>query len=261
MTVRSTSDIVHFLKMTDSLLFQEIKRYWTALVQLIYPQACIVCSKNLELDQNHLCSDCQGKISVLNQPVCPRCATTLPSYSDKRCSTCQKSTKRYADYGMSCFSYEGGVKTILHQIKFSKKAWYLKSLKPFFKEIDWILAENHYDIIIPVPMDPARKREREYNPSELISKLIQPHFPSARFQKVLVKTKRTKPQSELNREERLSNLTDAFKLKREASVFGKTVLLVDDVVTTMSTVNECAKCLKQNGAIRVDFFSIARTIL
>ena len=76
---------------------------------------------------------------------------------------------------------------------------------------------------------------------------------------VIKKTKKTIPQSQLRRQERLNNLNRAFSIKRPGEIKGKHILLVDDIFTTGSTVNECAQLLKEHGAERVDFFTIARS--
>ena len=92
-------------------------------------------------------------------------------------------------------------------------------------------------------------------------KLLQKKkFPKTPIRDIIRKTRRTKPQSILHREERLENLINAFRLKRGVKIKRKKILLIDDVMTTGATLNECAKCLIQNGAKRVDVFSLARTV-
>ncbi|MBI4358842.1 MAG: ComF family protein [Candidatus Omnitrophica bacterium] len=118
-------------------------------------------------------------------------------------------------------------------------------------------------MIIPVPLDSRRARERGFNQALIIAKMLKrtdkkntpPIVP------LLRKVKKTLPQSQLRREERLNNLAGAFTIRKQRGIRGKQILLVDDIFTTGSTINECTKVLKEAGADRVDFFTIARSHL
>ncbi len=116
-------------------------------------------------------------------------------------------------------------------------------------------------MIIPIPLDSRRERERGFNQALIIAQMLSELNPknAPQIRGVIAKKKRTLPQSQLKREERLSNLENAFFLKQKSVVQGKQVLLVDDIFTTGATINECARILKEDGAERVDFFTIARS--
>jgi len=119
---------------------------------------------------------------------------------------------------------------------------------------------QNYDIIVPVPLDPRRRFVREFNQAMLIARLLTRHEPRPRPKifNCLVKKRKTAPQSQLKREERLENLTESFQMRKKRALDGAHILLVDDIFTTGSTLNECAKVLKKSGAGRVDFFTVAR---
>ncbi len=242
------------------VIAQEIHHYWTAFVRLIYPEVCLLCSGSLEIQDCYICGPCIHKIETLKPPLCPKCAMQIPPYLSKmsRCPSCQN-MKTHFDRGYALFPYQNEIKKILHSVKFSKKSWHLKALDPFLNDLTMPPIFD-YDFLVPVPLDPIRKRQREFNQSHLIARLIHQHDNSSPIRSVLKKVKRTEPQSALDRSRRLENLGNAFKLRRGSKVSGKKILLIDDIVTTGATVNECAKCLKEKGALKVDFFALARTI-
>ncbi len=239
---------------------QEIRNYWTAFVRIIYPALCLTCESSLEIDERYLCISCQLRIPHLKEPLCQKCAAECPPFapSNFRCSCC-RSIKSYYHRGTALFPYRDEVKTILHTVKFEKKPWHLKIFNEAIMKAALPLPITEYDLIVPVPADPKRKRERDFNPTYLIAKTIAQSSCAPRVKAVLKKVKSTPPQSDLDRAKRLVNLKEAFRLSWRADIRNQKILLVDDIVTTSATINECAKCLKEAGANRVDFFALART--
>ncbi len=250
-------------KMFDSLFLiqKEIAKYWTTFLRLIYPSFCIFCEKPLSLDENYCCEPCVKALPMLRTPLCPKCASELPPFLARksRCSSCRNITAYY-DQGIAFFRYEDKIKTLLQHVKFSKKSWYLKIFLKFLSEIKFPISLGDYDMLVPVPMDSKRLREREFNQSELIAELIGRTKNAPPVESLLKKVRKTAPQSLLHRNERLVNLTEAFQVKKRFNLKNKKILLIDDVMTTGATINECARSLKEKGAKRVDFFSLARTI-
>lgn len=116
-------------------------------------------------------------------------------------------------------------------------------------------------MIVPIPLHPQRERERGFNQALVIARMLkQSGIRSVRIEQLLEKKRRTLAQSQLRRAERLDNLRGAFSVRKKDLVRGKHILLVDDVITTGSTVNECARTLKAEGAARVDALALARSI-
>lgn len=239
----------------------EFNHWWRSFIRILYPASCILCKTPLLLDELHLCVLCRRKIQPLRSPLCLKCAHPLPPYDAyKTCSACRSDRPRY-DRGFALVEYDEPNKAIFHQIKFEKKPWLfeiyqqllLQSLdRPSFRE---------YEMIIPVPLDGSRKRKRGFNQAQLIAEMIQSIHSdrSLPIRNLIKKVKKTTPQSQLHRNHRLTNLKGVFALKESHLVEGKKILLVDDIATTGSTLNECAHLLKENGAEQVDFFTIARS--
>ncbi len=240
----------------------ELSRLWTSFVRLFYPANCIFCHEALELDeQNYACKTCVERLPTLKKPLCVKCAGELPPYGPlgPMCNRCLRE-KTYYKRGISIFRYEDTIKHLIQKVKFGKKSWYLKAVARFLKYAETPLEFSKYDLIVPVPLDSSRARTREFNQSLLFAKLLKKEQKvRAPVKNILRKAIKTRPQSALHRDERITNLQNAFRLRNHAKISGMNILLVDDVMTTGSTLNECAKCLREAGARRVDMFTLSRT--
>jgi ComF family protein len=154
--------------------------------------------------------------------------------------------------------YEGVIRECIHSLKYENN----QSLGEYFSRdlMQCINKENwHLDLVIPVPLSPFRIKERGYNQSALLARPLAIGL-SLRYQPYgLKRIRNTQSQVELNVEERRMNVAGAFQAVPEI-VQGKNVLLVDDVTTTGSTINECAKALKSGGARAVYCLALARPI-
>jgi ComF family protein len=239
----------------------EILYYWKSFIRILYPAYCPVCQAPLGLEENGACRQCASKIEPIKDPCCLKCSRPLPPFGPTRtiCPAC-RSNRPYYDQGFSLVRYDETAKTIFHQIKFKNKPWLIKIFEPYVSAFSLASDLSRYDAIIPVPLDSKRKREREFNQSEMISNMVKRfnRETAPPILRVLKKNRKTPPQSQLNRAERLCNLKDAFSVARAGLIAGKKILLIDDILTTGTTINECAKLLKENGAESVDFLTIAR---
>ncbi|MBI4394737.1 MAG: ComF family protein [Candidatus Omnitrophica bacterium] len=239
----------------------EFNCYWRSLLRILYPAACALCRIPLVLEETYLCRTCILKIEPLKDPKCIKCAHPLPPYGTYKslCSAC-RSARPYYDRGFALVPYEEPVKSIFHQIKFGKKLWLLKIFTKILHRFSKSIDLKNYELIVPVPLDRSRRRERGFNQAYVIAQMLKRSAQTSSIQiSELLRKRRTLPQSQLRREERLSHLKGAFSLRKREGANGRQILLVDDIVTTGSTINECAKTLKENGAERVDFFAIARS--
>lgn len=205
------------------------------ILELIYPKTCGMCEN---ISNSYLCSKCKLKIKNLLK-------LNIAQYKDK----CFNSHTYL-------FKYEEGIRDKLLKYKFRDYSYLYK----FFSEIiiNNCNLKNNYDIILPVPIHKKRKAKRGYNQSELIAKEIAKNVNVEYSNNVLIKTSDTVPQSTLNQHQRISNVLGIYKVINSQIIENKNILLIDDIFTTGSTVNECAKVLKQNGAKLVDVLTIAK---
>jgi ComF family protein len=235
---------------------------FSRIVNLLYPAQCHACGvKTIAWDQN-ICDVCLKKIKKRLPPFCIKCGRQIPGEPEAMyvCNDC-KNEQLYFDRAFSVFYYDGILKKLVHNFKYNKMTALAKEFVElviaFMKEYD---IGKRCEIVVSIPMHPFRLFKREINPSEILAKNIAKKLGLHYFNSILKKTKNTPPQSMLSRTERIENLEGSFSLRKykEHDIKGKNILLVDDLFTTGSTVNECAKVLKEAGGAYIEVITLAR---
>lgn len=213
---------------------------------------CLCCGKDV-FDGTAFCPDCTKLVVYNNGKTCKRCGVGIEGEEDY-CGNCAFD-RIYFDQAYSVFSYEGAVQKAILSMKFNNLASYAKV---FAKYLVFLAAkvDLQYDIVTFAPMSRSSLRKRRYNQAQQLAK----HFcdlldKDDLLVEAIVKQKETKPQEQLNRSERKTNLVNAYSIN--ADVSGKRVLVIDDVKTTGATLNECAKVLKNAGATAVYGLTVA----
>ena len=209
----------------------------------------------------YVCQPCWETISVLPEPKCPRChlpfssASTLTHSPRHLCGRCRQ---RPPAYTKACtpYAYRGVLKDAISQFKYHGKVRLAQPLAQLMASA-WDLPRD-IDGIMAVPLHPTRLREREYNQSLLLAERLSHRLGVPVMWNVLIRTQHTVPQTTLKRSARLKNLRKAFAVIRPEVIAGKRILLVDDVFTTGTTINECAKTLRKAGAEAVYVETLAR---
>ena len=214
------------------------------LVNLVYPLRCAACSKSLD---------------PLNElGVCKTCADGIKPNPKSHCAT-------YGDFfeiAYSAFLYEKALKELIHVLKYKNRislsGLLSEKMISFVKENESILTD--IDVITFVPIDMRRLRRRSFNQSRIFASHLSRRF-GVPLADMLEKSRRTRPQNELSREDRLVNLAGAFRIKKGVTITeGLKILLVDDVMTTGSTLEECSKTLLSAGAAGVKCLALARGV-
>lgn len=157
------------------------------------------------------------------------------------------------------FKYNEFIRKAIINYKFNDKPYYYKTFTKIFitnKKMCDIL--KSYDIIIPVPIHNKRRNQRGYNQTELISKEISKEFANLDYMNILIKNKNAKPQSTLNREQRIENAKNVYGIKEIINIEHKKILIIDDIYTTGSTANECAKILRKQNPNKIGILTIAK---
>ncbi|VBB09429.1 Hypothetical protein LUCI_4719 [Lucifera butyrica] len=158
---------------------------------------------------------------------------------------------------MAVCEYTGGLKRLIHDLKFRRKAaaaaYLVALLEEGFRQ-EWLVG---VDAVVPVPLHSARLAERGYNQTELIFRPWAKRHNLVWLGDALVRSRETVPQWELPLKERKKNLQGAFAVIRPGLVAGRHILLVDDIITGGVTMNECARVLKKAGAARVSGLALA----
>ena len=219
---------------------------------ILYPARCPLCGSNSDVfTLSPFCGSCWSEIQRYTGPSCRVCAIPFASEHARVCGQCLKKPppfSRVITYGL----YEGVIREAINQFKFYGLRRLSKPLGNLLLGFDFPAADG----VVPVPLTIARLRERGFNQSLLIARIIAKEIMAPLLMDILVKEKETPPQIGLNARERLLNLRNAFAVK--GSVKGMRLLLVDDVMTTGATVTECSKQLIKSGAEEVVVMTLAR---
>lgn len=210
------------------------------LLDLFFPSKCVTCGKLGEF----LCTNCFSEIIFCESQVCPRCNQI--TNKGKFCARCRQHVFLSGVIAAGYFK-DPFLKEIIHSYKYEGIFSLGEKLSDFI--IEKIKKEGViFDMITFVPITRGRKRYRGYNQSEILANNISGKLGKPNV-KILLKIKETKTQVGLKRKEREKNLNGVFGLTRRTyPIKGKRVLLVDDVITTGTTLNECAKVLRKAGA-------------
>lgn len=230
------------------------------LINLLYPAICQGCHRKLDNPSKHICADCMNKIKLRTPPFCLKCGRQLnidASHTDT-CIDCKLNEPDF-DKAMSVCSYNDFLKNLIHDFKYRKITCIAKEFSDIMLNFAraYGLCRN-IDVIIPIPMHSKRLLKREINHSEVLAKHFAKKLNIPYSNKTINKTQDTALQTSLKRENRIKNLSGAFKINNQASIKNKNILLVDDLFTTGSTVNECAKALKDKSAKYVEVITLAR---
>jgi len=230
-----------------------------AAVSLLYPSVCTICGRSVGAGE-YLCDQCEAKTVRIVAPFCQKCSEPFEGAitSAFTCANCAHRTI-YFDAAVAAYRGRGIVRQMIHEFKYGRQI-HLRHLVARWLHAaldDERLCGRRFDVIVPVPLHPARQRERGFNQASLLAELLSAQT-SIPAKPVLERIRYTTTQTALDRSERMENLHNAFRLRKNADVRGLRVLLVDDVLTTGSTLNECARLLKRAGALSVHAATAAR---
>lgn len=239
-------------------LWKDLRAELAGLLDFILPPACPLCGAETPgLKTGRLCPRCLAGITPLASPHCPRCALPYPAEtgSDHLCEGCLREAPPFAAVAAAGI-YTGALRDAVHRFKYQDAVHLDLPLSLLLREaVERMLPAFSPDLIVPVPLHPEKIRKRTYNQALLIARRLgkkRISVPAA----LLIRTRPTPPQQGLAARQRRRNLQGAFALG--ASVKGKRILLVDDVLTTGATARECAGVLLDGGAEEVAVAVLAR---
>lgn len=228
----------------------EFSKYLQKLGDFIIPPTCPQCGKILAQSQC-FCSQCWQKLIIITEPVCYCCGDMMEFDEGKYhlCNHCLREPPRY-DIARSLLLYNNLSRRLIHRFKYLDQT----HMQKCFNRLLYTIQQDFFqqvDYIIPVPLHPARLRTRKYNQASLLAHEIHNLFHIPVLYEGLHRVINTIPQVTLNGEERRKNLQEAFQVNPHhiRTLNHKTVVLVDDVMTTGSTMNHCALALKQATAV------------
>ena len=213
------------------------------ILNLIYPQTCGICGK---IATNSLCKKCE--IELKKQEESQIIGNNKEEIENKN-----------FDELIYIFKYEGQIRKLILDYKFNEKSYiYLTFVNFLLKNKKIFEKIKNYDTIIPVPISKKRNKTRGYNQSLLIAKEIAQQTNLELVNNCLIKTKNIIEQSKLNKEDRTKNIQGVYELKNKKMIENKKILLIDDIYTTGSTVNECSKILRKGNPSKIGILVLAK---
>jgi len=228
-----------------------------AILDIIYPVniRCLLCgSRKEELMPGGECRSCQDSLPFIVPPACPKCGKPV-LVDGETCPDCLHGYHPYYQ-AMSILEYRRGVPELIHRYKYQRERILAKPM------IEWMtqgvkMKGWHFDIIVPVPLHPKRRRERGFNQAAILAQGIGRNLSKPVICDNLIRVKDTPTQVALDRQNRMANLQGAFKVREPKSFKDKTVLLVDDVYTTGATVDQCTRIILGAGADKIYVLTLA----
>lgn len=247
------------------------------ILDLLFPRQpyCLVCNNKLEPGKALICLSCENKVKPVSPPLCRKCGRPLmgpgltvagsrdfssPGFFKSQvyhlCHDC-RAREHYFVEARSFGHYEGVLKKLIHRFKYGGRRELAELLGGRMVETLESLSWPAFAYIVPVPLHTKRERERGFNQAYLLASVVNYHTGIPIF-RGFIRTKPTEHQTLLDKPLREQNLAGAFKVTDKSSIKGKTLLLIDDVYTTGSTVDECSKILLGGGADNVFVLTCAR---
>lgn len=216
----------------------------------LLPGSCLLCGANSR--DELLCPECNADLPGLPPQLCPLCADQTTH--GERCGACLKDAPCF-DRTIALFHYDFPLDRIIHALKYGHQL----AVAPWCsRRLGRRIAANELDLIIPLPLHPQRLIERGFNQSAEIARTLGNDLNIPVDHTNVLRTRPTAPQADLPHKERKKNVRGAFECRTDLS--GRRLLLIDDVMTTGATVNECARVLKLHGAASVTVAVIARAL-
>jgi len=232
-----------------SILTQGFARLGRKALQALLPNACLLCGGDAAAI---VCPGCAADLPLLPPNRCPQCAE--PTAHGERCGHCLSRTV-YFDGTCTLYRYDFPLDRLIHAFKYGGQ---LALAGWFGGQLADAQGSRDFDRIVPMPLHPARLRERGFNQAAEIARIVG-HRLNVRLDVDSVRrTRPTASQAELPLAERAANVRGAFECSADLS--GQRTLLIDDVMTSGATLSECARTLKLHGAARVEVAVIARAL-
>lgn len=227
--------------------------------ELCFPSVCLLCRQQLTaFTPLHLCQSCQSRIRLIEPPFCQCCGVGFTGTGDNHyCGPCLTKPP-YFSKARAILRYDDESAKLIHAFKYGGKTVARSTFCALAKRAAPFADLAPPELIVPVPLHRERLQSRGFNQALVLARFLFARERRRIAVNLLRRNRWTEPQTTLSGKERRQNLQGAFTVTKPEKVFGRRILLIDDVFTTGTTLNECAKILIENGAAQVEALTLAR---
>jgi len=238
-----------------------LRNWLDAGLAFFYPPACQLCGEQrAKPDEGLVCAQCWSQVRFIRPPFCERCGLPFKGNltTPFECANCREMELHFSA-ARSAVVASGVVLDAIHRYKYQRALWFEPFLGDLLvREAGPVLREQKWDYLVPVPLHPTKKREREFNQAERLARRLGDSIKLPVNTNWLRRVLPTSTQTRLTREERAANMRGAFAMARCNRLHGERIVLLDDVFTTGATTSACAKVLRAAGAAEVCVWTISR---
>jgi ComF family protein len=247
------------MELGASLAAGTLKRGWRFLADAILPPRCLLCGESVG-EPDALCAPCWRGMRFFTPPWCARCGLPFPypMGEDAICGECSGKPPAF-DRARAVLRYDEGSRPLILSFKHADETRLANALGRWMRRAGSEVLEEA-DLLLPVPLHWTRLFRRRYNQAALLAHAIRAGGGPPVAPDWLCRTRRTPSQGQFGRSLREANVRGAFSLRPKRSVKGRRVVIVDEVMTTGATVEECARVLRRGGAEFIGVLTLARTL-
>jgi ComF family protein len=246
-----------------SVLTDSVMGWLNAGLGLLYPEVCQLCGEARATPaEGYVCGGCRARVRFIREPFCERCGRPYEGDITTRfeCANCLEMEWHFRS-ARSAVAARDPVLEVIHRYKYQRALWF----EPFLAELliqaaRPALRGQNRDVIVPVPLHPAKQRQREFNQAERLARRLGAATQIPVNRRLLRRVVPTRTQTLLSRPERLANVRNAFAMRDGQRLNGERIVLLDDVFTTGATTSACAKVLMAAGAGEVCVWTLARGV-
>ena len=247
-----------------ALDISRLKSWLDTGLGFFYPPNCQMCgTERATPAEGYVCGNCWRRVRFIQPPFCERCG--LPYEGEIttvfECGNCREMDLHFR-WARAAVAAEDLVLEVIHRYKYGRELWF----EPFLADLLIrravpVLQQEKWELLVPVPLHPVKKREREFNQAERLARRLSAATGIPVNLRALERIAPTRTQALLTRAERAANVRGAFAVRAGCAVDGQRVIVLDDVLTTGATTSACARALRKAGADDVAVWTLARGLL